>query len=125
MKTWIALRALLDSAEKDAGYHELDAISQRMLEWIAVRKQNNAPLYIQEIVMKSGVASPATIHKSIALLERLGYLSVTVDGSDTRRRVIQLTAQAERVLRKLSSEVDSWAKSISSGSPASVRKPET
>ena len=125
MKTWIALRALLDSAEKDAGYHELDAISQRMLEWIAVRKQNNAPLYIQEIVMKSGVASPATIHKSIALLERLGYLSVTVDGSDTRRRLIQLTAQAERVLRKLSSEVDSWAKSISSGSPASVRKPET
>ena len=125
MKTWIALRALLDSAEKDAGYHELDAISQRMLEWIAVRKQNNAPLYIQEIVMKSGVASPATIHKSIALLERLGYLSVTVDGSDTRRRLIQLTAQAERVFRKLSSEVDSWAKSISSGSPASVRKPET
>ena len=125
MKTWIALRALLDSAEKDAGYHELDAISQRMLEWIAVRKQNNAPLYIQEIVMKSGVASPATIHKSIALLERLGYLSVTVDGSDTRRRVIQLTAQAERVLRRLSNEVDSWAKSISGGSPASARKPET
>ena len=125
MKTWIALRALLDSAEKDAGYHELDAISQRMLEWIAVRKQNNAPLYIQEIVMKSGVASPATIHKSIALLERLGYLSVTVDGTDTRRRVIQLTAQAERVLRRLSNEVDSCAKSISGGSPASARKPET
>ena len=125
MKTWIALRALLDSAEKDAGYHELDAISQRMLEWIAVRKQSNAPLYIQEIVMKSGVASPATIHKSIALLERLGYLSVTVDGTDTRRRVIQLTDQAERVLRKLSTEVNAWAKSISGARPATTRKPES
>lgn len=125
MKTWIALRALLDSAEKDAGYHEIDAISQRMLEWIAVRKQSDAPLYIQEIVMKSGVASPATVHKSIALLERLGYLSVTVDGTDTRRRVIQLTAQAERVLRRLSSEVDSWVKSISGASPVGTRKPKT
>lgn len=118
MKTWIALRALLDSAEKDAGYGELDPISQRMLEWIAVRKQDDAPLYIQEVVMKSGIASPATVHKSIALLERLGYLRITVDDADTRRRAIALTTQAERVLRTLSQQIDRWAKSMAGAESA-------
>ena len=112
MRTWISLRALLDSLESDTGFDRLNPISQRMLEWIAVRLQNSAPLHIQEIVMKSGVASPATVHKAIAILERQGLISVSRDEIDSRRRIVHITPRAERLLAGLSKGVDAWARAL-------------
>lgn len=112
MKTWISLRKLLGSLESDTGLNKLDPIGQRLLEWIAVRTQSAAPLHIQEIVMKSEIASPATIHKTIVTLEQQGLISVNIDEFDSRRRIVRTTIQAERLLAKLSKEVESWAKTL-------------
>lgn len=119
MKTWISLRTLLDSLESDTEFNTLDPIGQRMLEWIAVRTQNAAPLHIQEIVRKSEVASPATVHKTIAILEQQGLISVSKDTIDSRRRIVRITTQAEKLLARLSKGVDAWAKALSK--TASVR----
>jgi len=112
MKTWIALRALLDSLESQTEYKNLDASSQRLLEWISVRVQKEAPLHIQEIILRSEVASPATVHKLLATLEHAGLISMTVDVSDSRRRIVQITTQASRLFGKLDKGLETWAKAL-------------
>ena len=125
MKTWIALRALLDSLESQTEYKNLDASSQRLLEWIAVRVQKEMPLHIQEIILKSEVASPATVHKLLAILEQEGLISISVDVSDSRRRIVQITTQASRLFSKLDKGLEAWAKALAKDSASgggSVRK---
>ncbi len=112
MKTWIALRALLDSLESESEYSKLDIISQRILEWISVRNRKDSPLHVQEMVMKSQIASPATVHKTLSLLEQRGLITVTIDAHDSRRRIVAVTAHAERILSKLSKGVETWARSL-------------
>lgn len=112
MKTWISLRTVLDSLQSETDYSRIDVISQRLLEWISLRNLRADPLHVQEIVLKSEIASPATIHKSIALLEERGLITVNIDPHDSRRRVVLITAHAEKLLHKLSKGVESWAKSV-------------
>ncbi len=115
MDTWISFRNLLDNVTSGTEYAKLDLIGQRLLEWIAVRNQREEPLYVQEIVMKSEVASPATIHKGIASLERDGWITLVTDSVDSRRRIVKISSQAERLLAKLSRGVDAWVASQTSG----------
>ena len=66
-------------------------------------------MFVQTIVMKSDVASPATIHKGLAILEREGMISVKVDPEDTRRRIVSPTERAKKLMAKLSQRVKAWA----------------
>jgi len=68
MNEWIALRNLLDGLEHETTYNKLDPVTQRVLEWVYVRSKSDEPIFVQEIIVKSGIASPATLHKSIAIL---------------------------------------------------------
>lgn len=111
METWISLKYTLDSVKSGTEYDDLDLISQRMLEWIAVRTETCIPLYVQEIVTKSEIASPATVHKSIAVLQHHGLITITADQEDGRRRIVKITSQAEKLLAKLSKGVDAWVAS--------------
>jgi len=124
MKTWIALRALLDSLESQTEYKKLDASSQRLLEWIAVRVQKETHLHIQEIILRSEVASPATVHKLLATLEHAGLISMSVDASDSRRRIVQITTQASRLFSKLDKGLEAWAKALAKDLAAGGTRPE-
>lgn len=116
MNTWTSLRTFLDSLESESGYKQVDPISQRILEWISLRNRAGAPLHVQEIIMKSQVASPATVHKSLSTLEYRGLITITIDANDTRRRIVSVTSAAEKLLSKLSRGVESWAKSVGNAS---------
>jgi hypothetical protein len=89
MKTWISLRTVLDSLQSETDYSRIDVISQRLLEWISLRNLRADPLHVQEIVLKSEIASPATIHKSIALLEERGLITVNIDYRPCRKAAAQ------------------------------------
>lgn len=102
--TWTDVMAILAEAEKQVGYGKVDALSQRLLEWIYVRSGAD-DLFIQTIVMTSEVASPATIYKSLAVLEREGFISLTVDPNDQRRRIVRPTDQAHTLFAQLSKEL--------------------
>ena len=109
MKAWVNLRQLIDVVGSDAEYKVIDERSQRLLEWIMANYAPEKPMFVQTIVMNSGVASPATIHKCLAVLEREGLISVKVDADDTRRRLVSPTDRARRLLAKLSKQVQAWA----------------
>jgi hypothetical protein len=107
--TWTDVMALLTAVEKESGYGQIDALSQRLLEWIFVRSESGS-LFIQTIVMTSEVASPATIYKSLAVLEREALISLTVDPNDQRRRIVKPTQKAQALFAQLSRELKAGLK---------------
>jgi DNA-binding MarR family transcriptional regulator len=112
-KTWLSLQQLLEQLESTSDYKAIDSINQRLLEWIYRQVTQGETLYVQTIVMKSEVASPATIHKGLSILEEHGLISVKVDPSDTRRRIVKTTERTERLMKKLSESVMNWAREVS------------
>lgn len=109
MNAWLNLRELLDVVNNDTDLKAIDERTQRLLEWIVAHYSPERPMFVQTIVMKSEVASPATIHKGLAILEREGLISVVIDPEDTRRRIVSPTERARKLMAKLSQKVKAWA----------------
>lgn len=112
MNAWLNLRQLLDVVNSDTDFKQLDDRSQRLLEWIVANHSPERPLFVQTIVMKSDVASPATIHKGLSILERQGLISMKVDPADTRRRIVSPTDRAKKLMQKLAQRVQAWAEGL-------------
>ena len=109
INAWLNLRQLIDVVNNDTDLKSIDERSQRLLEWIVAHYSSERPMFVQTIVMKSEVASPATIHKGLSILEREGLISVVVDPEDTRRRIVSPTERARKLMAKLSQKVKAWA----------------
>ena len=109
MNAWLNLRRLIDLAANETDFGQLDDRSQRVLEWVMQRYDPKDPLFVQSIVLDSRVASPATIHKCLAVLDRTGFLDFEVDPSDTRRRIVSPTSKAVKTFGVLSRRVSEWA----------------
>ncbi|NBW00987.1 MAG: hypothetical protein EBR85_04610 [Betaproteobacteria bacterium] len=109
---WINLRQLINVISSDAEYKTLDDRSQRLLEWIVVNYAPGKSMFVQTIVVNSHVASPATVHKCLSILEREGFIALEVDSRDTRRRIVSPTDRARKLLARLSKRVDAWAESL-------------
>ncbi len=112
LNAWLNLRKLLEVINAETDLKGLDSRTQRLLEWIVTNYSADRPTFVQHIVMKSDVASPATIHKGLAILEREGLISVMVDEADSRRRIVTPTPRAKKLLAKLSERVQVWAQTI-------------
>lgn len=109
MDPWINLRSLLDAVSRDTEMSRLDERSQRLLEWVVAHHNPELPTFVQAIVTGSNVASPATVHKCLSVLEREGLLHFTVDTLDTRRRIVTPTEKAYRLYEQLNNKVTQWA----------------
>lgn len=115
MQTWLELQKFLHNLKHDSDFGLLDDMSQRVLEWVMMHYNPKQPLFVQGIVLESRVASPATIHKCLATLDRTGFLQFTTDPEDARRRIVEPTTKAKRTLELLSKRVTKWAGSHSRG----------
>ena len=109
MDAWLNLRRLIDIASNETDFGQLDGRSKRVLEWVMHRYNPKDPLFVQAIVLDSRVASPATIHKCLAALDRAGFLRFEVDPADSRRRIVSPTSKATKTFGVLSRRVSEWA----------------
>ena len=110
MHAWLNLRRFIDLATNETDFGQLDTLSQRVLEWVCTQYDSKSNLFVQSIVLDSEIASPATIHKCLATLDRTGFLSFKVDPEDARRRIVSPTAKASKTLDALSRRVAKWAR---------------
>ena len=101
---WTRLRRSVSEIETRMGYSVLSLLSRRMLEWIAVRAQSDPQIFIQTVIMHCPVGSPATLHKCLAELEEKGFLILTVDVLDRRRKIVTLSPKARKMFDRLESE---------------------
>ena len=106
---WFELRAFARRAILESDLHALDPNAFTLLEWLVDQTQaRQDPIYMQQVVMDSKVASPATTFKCVGLLENAGLVSVTIDHRDARRRIIRPTRRALQIMETLSQKTEQW-----------------
>ncbi|MEY2776787.1 MAG: hypothetical protein RLY30_885 [Pseudomonadota bacterium] len=108
--SWLALRRFLDVVSADSDYGRLDDRAQKILDWVIQAQSTSKPMFVQDVVTGSGVASPATVHKCLATLDRAGFLSFVVDSEDSRRRIVTPTDKSKKLYKDLSVRVDRWTR---------------
>lgn len=111
LNSWLSLRRLIDMTSDDTDYGRLDDRSQRILDWVLQAQDSRKTMFVQDVVTGSGVASPATVHKCLAILDRTGFLTFTIDPEDSRRRIVSPTDKAQKTYKDLSVRVDRWTRS--------------
>ncbi len=108
--SWVALQQLVSQLESTTDMKLVDEMSRRVFEWVYARSvESAAPIFVQTVVMQSDVASPATIHKSLSVLEREGFIRIEIDPSDARRRIVSPTERSHKLIKELSKAVAQWA----------------
>lgn len=115
MKTnsWLAVRHFVQEALQNSELSKLDDISLRLLDWVVVQNSRAAaPLYMQTLVLRANVASPATVYKSVSKLMGQRMIEVTVDPEDTRRRIVRPSPMALKLMDRLGSRTEAWLKSL-------------
>jgi len=115
MKTnsWLEVRRFLEETIHGSEFSQLDDISLRLLDWVVVQNSRTAaPLYMQSLVLRANVASPATIYKSVSKLMDQRMIEVTVDPEDTRRRIVRPSPTTLKLMDRLGSRTDVWIKSL-------------
>ncbi len=106
---WFELRAFVKRAVRESELHALDANSFALLEWVVDQTQNQKdPIFMQQLVMESKVASPATTLKCVGLLEDADLVSVTTDPKDARRKMIRPTRRALAAMDALGQKTEAW-----------------
>ncbi len=106
---WFELRAFVKRAVRESELHALDANSFALLEWVVDQTQNQKdPIFMQQLVMESKVASPATTLKCVGLLEDADLVSVTTDPKDARRKMIRPTRRAHTAMDALGRKTEAW-----------------
>ena len=113
MNAWLNLQNFLALVKGESDFGSLDDMSQKVLEWVMQNYDVKQSLFVQAIVLESRVASPATIHKCLATLDRTGFLQFTTDPEDARRRIVAPTSKAKKTFDALSKRVAKWAASQS------------
>lgn len=120
---WISLRCFLRDIESSSDLNRVDEMSARVFDWIYARStSSDAPIFVQTVVMESEVASPATIHKSLTVLERADFISIQVDPVDARRRIVSPTDRGHKLVRDLSKAVLQWASQSTSLAKSASRE---
>lgn len=106
---WFELRAFVKRAVRESELHALDANTFALLEWLVDQSQTQKdPIYMQQVVMESKVASPATTLKCVGALEDADLVSVTTDSKDARRRMIRPTRRALTAMDALGQRTEEW-----------------
>jgi DNA-binding MarR family transcriptional regulator len=79
----------------------LDPLEERILELVARAGQKKERLSVRDMMGKSELGSPATLHARLKSMRDKGWIMLT-DTEDTRRKQIELTQAALRHFDKLS-----------------------
>ena len=78
----------------------LDPLEEKILELVARMAQANERLSVREMMARSELGSPATLHARLKSMREKGWLTLA-DTEDTRRKQIELTPAALKHFDKL------------------------
>ncbi len=83
----------------------LEPLEEKMMRMIAVANIKNERLSVKDMMAKSELSSPATVHKNIHALIKKRWIYLE-DTEDARRKQLQLTSEAKRHFVKLEKMMD-------------------
>lgn len=79
----------------------LDPLEERLLELIASARQKQERLSVRDVMAKSELGAPATLHTRLKSMRAKGWILLT-QTEDARRKQVELTAAALLHFDKLS-----------------------
>lgn len=79
----------------------LDANERALLDILAWEWHNATPMTVMQAMAIKQLGSPATLHRRIARLRKLGMIETQEDGHDTRIKRLALTALARAYYDRL------------------------
>jgi DNA-binding MarR family transcriptional regulator len=93
---------LLKAISASDTFPKLAHLQRLVLDEIALNEFQGHPLTVRELLTNQAIASPATLHKHLMALRRLGYVYTASVSDDRRSKYLQLTAQGNRYISTLS-----------------------
>jgi DNA-binding MarR family transcriptional regulator len=79
----------------------LDPLEERLLDLIASARQKQERLSVRDVMAKSDLGAPATLHTRLKSMRAKGWILLT-QTEDARRKQVELTAAALQHFDKLS-----------------------
>lgn len=79
----------------------LDPLEERILAIVARASQDAERLSVRDMMGKSELGAPATVHSRLKSMREKGWLILT-DTEDSRRKQVELTQEALKYFDKLS-----------------------
>lgn len=79
----------------------LDPLEERILAWVARASEQRERLSVRDMLAKSELGAPATIHARLKSMRSKGWIMLA-DTEDARRKQIELTREALEHFARLS-----------------------
>ncbi len=111
---WLALQRFLRQIHDQTDLALITQRHARLLEWIFIKRSLGVDLPLQGARGFLKTTSGATIYQSLLELERKGFIDISVDPLDSRRKQIDITEKTSSLMQILSKSVEHWASQIRS-----------
>lgn len=96
---------LLDEISQLEKYPKMTPISKLILDQIALFEHAEKSLTVRELIGCEQIASPATLHKHLSSLRKLGYVSAASKNTDKRTKHLTLSTLGNNYINNLSKAI--------------------
>ena len=75
---------------------DLEPMCVRLLDEIAIADADQAPLTVTGLMVQAHIASPATLHRKMQLLQAEGLIELVVDPDNKRSKFVVISKKGKR-----------------------------
>ncbi len=100
--TYMRFLALVETLDVNSKFREIDSVSMRLLDEIIVKHAYDLSLTIGESMALKQIASPATIHRKLDDLKKLGLILIESKNNNRRTKFLAPTSTTLLHYKKLS-----------------------
>jgi DNA-binding MarR family transcriptional regulator len=104
---YLRLKHLIHSLDQQRDLAELDLVSMRVLEILALRHLEDKSMTVTEVMAMHTLGSPATLHRKLDALRESGYVESFSQPHDKRTKYLKPCTKAMNHFRALSNLVES------------------
>ena len=105
MRPYIKFIEITDKIIKLDKFPAMSPLSQKILDQIALCAMGDNPLTVREMLVFDQIASPATIHKHLAMLRKSDYVAAQSNDQDKRTKYLTLSPLGDEYIDHLSKAI--------------------
>ncbi len=105
MRPYIKFIEITNKIIKLDKFPAMSPLSQKILDHIALCAMGDNPLTVREMLVFDQIASPATIHKHLAMLRKSDYVTAQSHDQDKRTKYLTLSPLGDEYIDHLSKAI--------------------
>ena len=105
MRPYIKFIEITNKIIKLDKFPAMSPLSQKILDQIALNEMGDNPLTVREMLDFDQIASPATIHKHLAMLRKSDYVTAQSNDQDKRTKYLTLSPLGDEYIDHLSKAI--------------------